>query len=327
MMGGSDPEKLTARVIEATSLAKLENFEVTVVVGGSSPHLESLQKTAARSGLKIEVHNNASNMAELMAAADVAVSAAGSTSWELCLMSLPALLLDVADNQSALAREMQRRGCAIHAGGRTVTAEKLAAELKSMCSSEKLRRSLARNARELVDGNGSQRVVSVLRGELVLQLRRARAEDRRLLWEWANDPEVRAASFSAGPIPWEAHVAWFEEKLGAAEERTPAGSRIFIAEDAEGAPVGQIRFDTRSDGGWEVDVSIAKPMRGRRLAGLLITLGMKLILKQDTKVRVHAFVRPANTASLKAFESAAFRRIGMDQLRGHEAVHLLYEIN
>ncbi len=320
MMGGSDPENLTGRVIEA--LWQFADFEATVVVGGSNPHFTMLQTSALRSGQKITVQRDVSNMAELMAAADLAISAAGSTCWELCLLGLPSLLLDVAPNQTALAKELDRTGCAIHVGNQTVSAENIAVGLEKLLRSHELRQSLSRRSRELVDGNGTGRVVSVLRTDPLgiegLRLRPAQLDDSRSLWEWANDPAVRAASFSSALISWESHVAWFAEKL--AQGR----SLILIAEDDSPTPCGQIRFDVRADGDWEVDVTVAATMRGRGLAGRLIRLGIQVLRKEHHDARVHAFVKPVNEASLKAFEKAGFNRIGVEQIRGNAAIHLIY---
>lgn len=325
MMGGSDPENLTARAIEALTLAGVESLAVTVVIGGSNPHAEILQTRVAESGLKMTVLQDVSNPAELMAAADVAISAAGSTCWELCLLGLPALLIDVADNQTGVAAELERKGCAIHVGNKTVPARKIADELRRLLDSRELRQALALCSRELVDGNGAKRVVSVLRGVPGLRLRPARAEDSRLLWEWANDAEVRAASFSPAAIPWEAHVAWFAEKLRTSETPGEKGSLILIAEDELATPVGQIRFDATTDGGWEVDVSVAAAARGRGLGSALIERGMHELFRSHQGARVHAFVKPQNTASVKAFEDAGFRRAGTVQTRGHIALHLIDE--
>ena len=320
MMGGSDPGNLTARVMDALKLVRVQDLEATVVAGGSNPHFEELEKAASQSGQKITVKRDVTNMAELMAAADAAISAAGSTCWELCLLGLPALLLDVADNQTAIARELDSRGCAIHVGDRTAPVEKIAHHLEQLLHSREQRQSLSQRSRELVDGKGARRVVSVLRGTQSLWLRRARPEDAPLLWQWANDPEVRAASFSSDPIPWETHVAWFAGKLGHRKRL------ILIAEDEEATACGQIRFDG-SDGDWEVDVSIASTMRGRGFASELIGLGVRAIQKEDHVARVHAFVKPANAASVRAFENANFKRKGTEKIRGNAAIHLLYEGN
>jgi UDP-2,4-diacetamido-2,4,6-trideoxy-beta-L-altropyranose hydrolase len=327
VMGGSDPENLTARAIEAVQFANVKGLdrpEVTVVVGGSNPNYAMLENTAARSGLKIEVRKNVSNMAELMAATDITVSAAGSICWELCLVALPALLIDVAPNQTALAEDLDRKGCAVHIGNHTVSAQEIAHQLERLLGSHQLRRSLSERSRELVDGNGASRVVSVIRGtdscgKLDLRLRRAVPDDIRLLWEWANDPETRAASFSSDPISWETHSGWFGKKM--ADDK----SLILIAENEKATPWGQIRFDVRADGDWEVDVSIAPTMRGRGLASWLVKHGVQALLNHRHPLRVHALVRRANVASAKAFERAGFERIGTEQIAGDSALHFIYD--
>jgi len=321
MMGGSDPENLTALAIDALTLARLEGLAATVVVGGSSPHLAAISNSVARSGLNIRVEKDVSNVAKFMAAADVAISAAGSTCWELCLLGLPALLVDVAANQTALAMELDRRGCAVRAGDQTVPVEELADQLKTLVDSRELRQSLSRRSRELVDGNGARRIASILRGTEDWQFRRVRAEDRQLLWEWANDPEVRAASFSRAPIPWETHVAWFSEKFGQGK------SLMLMAEDEEAVPFGQIRFDFRDDGEAELNISLAREKRGCGLGVKVIEAGVRELFASTDCPRVHAFVKPENAASARAFEQATFVRVGTERVRGDDAVHFVYARN
>lgn len=316
-MGGSDPENLTGRVIQALAVVKRADFEVTVVIGGSNPHLETSQSAAGQKG--IWLRKNVSNMAELMAEADVAISAAGSTCWELCLLGLPALLIDLAENQKAVAQDLDRLGCAIHLGDRNnISATRIASQLDRLLESQQLRRSLSQRSRELIDGGGAQRVASILRGG-GLRLRPARQDDARMLWEWANDPEVRAASFSPALIPWETHVTWFEKKL---KDRR---CFMFVAEDEEGESVAQIRFDPTPDGTFEVGISVAKASRGCGLASALIKLGVEAVCNKVGEKRIHAFVMPRNRASIKAFEKAGFRNVGEAEVRGNAASHLVSE--
>ena len=268
MMGGSDPENVTARVIQALGLAGLNDMETTVVVGGSNLNLERLESLVAQARPRITVRSDVSNVAELMAAADVAISAAGSTCWELCAMGLPSLLIDIADNQTNLAKELDQRGCAIRVGDRTVSPERIADRFKQLVGSYDIRRSLSQRSHELVDGGGAMRVVSVLRGAEGITLRCARAEDVRLLWELANDPQVRAASFSSDPIPWETHVEWFAEKSQSSK------SLLLIAEHRGGNPIGQIRFDLNGNEA-ELNISLVKENRGMGLAVPMIKEGLR----------------------------------------------------
>ena len=71
---------------------------------------------------------------------------------------------------------------------------------------------MAQIGRSLVDGEGADRVAMRLIGS-PLRLRPAREDDCRLLWEWANDPETRKASFSSEEILWNDHAAWYAKKL------------------------------------------------------------------------------------------------------------------
>jgi UDP-2,4-diacetamido-2,4,6-trideoxy-beta-L-altropyranose hydrolase len=318
-MGGSDRENLTARVLEALSSHKdghgFEDLEATVVIGGSNPHAASLERYAEASDRQIHLHKDTAQMAEWMAQADLAVSAAGSTCWELCLLGLPSLLVDVAANQTVLARALDRKGCAIHIGSASeFSTEKIADQLDKLVHATQLRQSLSRASRALVDGYGSLRIASILNGEGFF-LRRAASDDSRLLWEWANDPTVRSSSFSPSPIPWETHEAWFAEKLR--QEKC----LILIAEDEQGSPVGQIRFDTRPDGACEVDVSVAPAKRGKGLGEALIRRGVQIVLREKRCLGVHAFVKAENQASRRAFESAGFENLGEEVGNGHSAVH------
>jgi UDP-2,4-diacetamido-2,4,6-trideoxy-beta-L-altropyranose hydrolase len=318
-MGGSDPENVTSLAIQALESVDVPGLEATVVVGGSNPASEVLEEQASRSRKNLSVCRDVSDIAERMAWADVAVAAAGSTCWELCLLGLPAIVIDVASNQSEVAAKLDRLGCAIHLGtAGEISAEKIAGKVDELLRSLELRRSLSWRSRELVDGAGAERVISILRGG-DLQLRRAVERDCRLLWEWANDPEVRAASFSSAPIPWEIHVRWYTERLRG------EWCFMFIAENSAGETMGQIRFDRREDGEFNVGVSVAKASRGRGMAVSLIQAGIKAMFTQAGCARIHALVRPSNTASLRTFESAGFQNIGDEKIGGAAAVHLLYK--
>jgi len=314
-MGGSDPENFTERAIDALNLIEDDNLEATIVAGGSNARADLLERRFAAMGKKIGLCRDISNMAELMAWADVAVSAAGTTCWEICLMGLPALLIDLAENQIAVVKELDRLGCAIHLGGsRDVSAANLAKRLNSLLSSKEDRQAMSLRGRCLVDGRGTKRVVAALRGG-ALRLRPAQESDGRLLWEWANDSGVRAAAFSSAPIPWEQHVLWFTTKM-----KDPA-CRILIAEDGRGQPVGQFRMDWRTREDADIDVSLSSDCRGAGYGPVLIDLGVGIAFAERRAARLHAFVKPENQASRRSFELAGFGELGEERVNGHIAVH------
>jgi len=124
-LGGGDPDNQTLKVINALQEVDEDGLEAVVVVGASNPHFEALQNEAYDSCFPIRLIRNANNMAELMAWADVAVSAGGSTCWELAFMGLPNVILVLADNQRDIAEGLDDLGIAINMGWYAAVSESL----------------------------------------------------------------------------------------------------------------------------------------------------------------------------------------------------------
>jgi UDP-2,4-diacetamido-2,4,6-trideoxy-beta-L-altropyranose hydrolase len=163
-LGGSDPRNTTREVLRALSAIGGRQLEVTVVIGGSNPHSESLQQAAADSPHQIRIVKNVTDMASLMAHAEVAVTGAGTTCWEICLLGLPALLIALAPNELALAADLHRLGAGIHIGNSwEISLEAISGKLESLLDSVQVRTQMSEKARELVDAGGASRVMTFLR--------------------------------------------------------------------------------------------------------------------------------------------------------------------
>ena len=150
-----------------------------------------------------------------------------------------------------------------------------------------------------------------------LRLRPATPDDCRRLWEWANDPLVRAAAFNSALIPWEDHVAWFRRKL------SDAGCAIYLVEDESGRPVGQVRFD-RGAGGMEADLSIAPSHRGQGYGAQALRAACERLASADDAAEVIAYIKPDNQASLRTFTRAGFLSRGAARVKGHEALMMVW---
>ena len=162
-LGGSTPRDLALCVLDALSQIQSAIKTAVFVVGATTEDFDSIKRAAQSLAGRITFVKSATDMAALMMQADVAVSAAGSTCWELCCLGLPSLLVDVAGNQTAEALELDRQGYAKYVGSAaTLDPDRLAQELRELLRSEETRRSLSSKGRELVDGLGAERVVSAL---------------------------------------------------------------------------------------------------------------------------------------------------------------------
>ena len=316
-MGGSDPQNITLQAIEALRSTKIDGIEAAVVAGGSNPHLGSLEE-AIREHRNIRFHKNAANMAELMAWADVAISAAGTICWEMCLLGLPAILIDWAENQRPLARDLDRRGVAIHLGStEDISAERIANKLEWLLLSPDARNTMSNRGRELVDGRGAGRVVSAMLGA-EWRLRRAQPDDVDLLWHWANDSDVRAASFSSEFITHERHREWLTEKL------SDPNSVLLVGLNSDGDPTGVVRYDIDGERAL-ISVSLAKEFRGRGHGKILLELAVEELFRSGRATVIDAHVKPMNEASLRLFTRVGFRRREDGIVSGQPGVHFTLE--
>jgi len=152
-----------------------------------------------------------------------------------------------------------------------------------------------------------------------ITMRRAHGGDCRVLWEWANEPGVRASAFSQQAIGWEEHSAWFQAKL--ADE----SCMILIGEVSDGQPIGQVRINQKPNREAEIDLSVAREFRGAGYGSLLLETALQEVFDSCRITKLHAFIRPENLASARAFEKAGFFKVGEAQVKGNFALHYCRE--
>ena len=158
-LGGSDPDNQTLKVIRALQQVDVDGLEAVVVVGASNPHFQELQSAIGNSRLAIRLVRNVTNIPELMASADVAVSAGGSTCWELSFMGLPAILIVTAENQKGIAAGLGEYGTAINLGWYSnISTDRITYLLKDLLLKNDIRKNMSKKGRGLIDGLGVNRV-------------------------------------------------------------------------------------------------------------------------------------------------------------------------
>lgn len=162
-LGGGDFDNQTLKVIKAIEEVKIDGLEAVIVVGPANPHLKQLQAITKDSRALIQLKVNTTRMAELMTWADAAVTAGGSTCWELAFMGVPALVIILAENQRAVAEGLDERGAVINLGWhRDSSPVRIAQALENLLLNAAKREKMAEISRKLVDGKGIERVLSNL---------------------------------------------------------------------------------------------------------------------------------------------------------------------
>lgn len=307
-LGGYDPHNAISTVIDALKNIR-EPIAITILFGKDDPYIPEVRERIQHALVPFRLESNVANMPKFMAEADIAISAGGTTCYELAFMQLPTMTMVLADNQKMLADAIEDAGLSINLGNyETLERAILTKKITELLLNKRQRSHMATVGRNCVDGQGASRVCMRLTGA-PLRLRPANVDDAKLLWEWANDPVVRASAFSTDPIPWEKHVAWFAQKI-----RDPR-CFIFVAIDADENLIGQVRFDITGDEDAECDVHIARESRGKKYAAPLIDAGVRKLFASTDVRSVSAYIREENEASIRSFKKAGF------SLQGKAYVH------
>ena len=159
-LGGTDVGGVTERVL-CDVLATGLGCDIDVVLGTAAPSLPSVQALTV-SHTNIRLHVDHRDMAALMLEADLAIGAAGTTSWERCCLGLPALTLVLATNQRFIAEQLEAAGA--HRVSPTLGGESFRAALSAIVRDDNARTQMSERAAAVTDGRGAERVCEAMLG-------------------------------------------------------------------------------------------------------------------------------------------------------------------
>ena len=131
-----------------------------------------------------------------------------------------------------------------------------------------------------------------------LSLRKVIKADEVLLYNWANDPDVRKWSFKNKSISLNEHKNWFENKLN------DPNVLIWIFEKHH-SPIGMVRLE-KKDNEVLLNYLIASESRGKGLASEMLIMAMNELKNYWHNIYVIAYTLSRNIPSIKSLEKAGF---------------------
>ena len=165
-MGGSDPTGTIIPIAEALSKLSLD-FTATIVC---TPQWQAGVHKQLSHDSRVSIVEPTSEIHRLYSMADLVVSAAGSSAWEICTLGIPSLLISVADNQQLPLNQISEAKLALTLDRLSTEKDKFVQEIKEslelLILDEKLREELSINSSKHFDGEGKKRVVQSLESRL-----------------------------------------------------------------------------------------------------------------------------------------------------------------
>lgn len=244
-MGGVDIENFTGLILDELRTSSLpHDVNITVLMGRDSPHLCSVKSKASELPYNTSVKVAVENMAEIMTNADIAIGAAGATTWERCCLGLPTIQIIVARNQQFLAETLARQSIV-----------KLIKKIKEipylLKSSSEWMGDCSSLAASICDGMGSHRVFNKMSdrnitlknfGEVNLcNYINLNQHDKNLALSMRNHQEITKWMLNQNRISEEEHFGFIDDLEIKMEQR------YFLVKQ-KGIVIGSINFSKINNG-------------------------------------------------------------------------------
>lgn len=157
--GGADPERIIEKLISRLC-PRWRNITFHFIIGALNTRRHSIEKKAPPNSV---LHVDEKDMSGLMKKCDIAISAAGSTLYELCACGTPTITYAFADNQVIGAGEFDKQGIMVNAGdcrNNPDFIQSIETELNGLMKDMKKRQEFSSRMQTLVDGFGADRLVA-----------------------------------------------------------------------------------------------------------------------------------------------------------------------
>lgn len=287
--GLMDAAALAPRALDALDEAGFKG-EAEVVMGSSAQSRPEVETRV--SGRRDRILTlDAQDMARRLTLADICIGAGGGTAWERCCLGLPTVAVAVADNQRAQVNMLDKVGATIGLSLADAHGIGLSDAIRQVVG---VREKMVTAAASLCDGAGTERVADALECEL----RPLIDSDRELLFQWRDQPHIRAVSHSTAPLDPRGHSSWFER----IRTRSDGIWRIYREGGRDLGFVAAIWTGEVWQWSFYLGETDAMPGAGGRM------LSSFLRLLPDGAI-VEGEVKAQNTASVRLHERLGFNRV------------------
>ena len=155
--GGIDQNNFTGKCLEVLEQIAPLNIEVDVVMPIAGRHQHAIVEIANRNSF-VTLHYHMPSLSKLMAHADLAIGAAGTTSWERLCLGLPSYLISLAKNQLPIAKTLEENGLAVWLGHHDKVTKTVIAKSLEKVFQNGYSENWSTKCRATVDGLGVNRV-------------------------------------------------------------------------------------------------------------------------------------------------------------------------
>lgn len=165
--GGANTHNITSRILDDLSRFSSAPLAIDVVLGKAAAHIDTVRGFVNHinddTRHEAVFHVGVDDMAALMAKADLAVGAAGTSSWERCCLGLPTVMIELAENQKTIAANLRDARAALNLGWHAdLSGDVICRAVTEFYHHPEKLVSMSVNAAKICDGRGVGRLAGVI---------------------------------------------------------------------------------------------------------------------------------------------------------------------
>ncbi|MDZ4677658.1 MAG: UDP-2,4-diacetamido-2,4,6-trideoxy-beta-L-altropyranose hydrolase [Oligoflexia bacterium] len=154
--GGADQAGETTKALRALLELNKPKLTYDIVIGSMNPHSREIQDIMKQLP-QAKLHVQIKNMAELISQADLALGAGGTATWERCFLGLPALTVQVAENQVEMSQALAEKGIIQNLGWhQKVSIDDWRSQIRWAVDNPQELKNMSDRAFEIMGSDGSQ---------------------------------------------------------------------------------------------------------------------------------------------------------------------------
>ena len=305
-LGGVDRDNMTSKVLDGLAMAALPvDSEITVVLGPTAPWKNSIKALIEKMPVPTKLLVGVKDMADLMLDADLAIGAAGSSSLERCCLGLPSLMVVVADNQTSIARELERSNAVkLLSTDPTELNNLICNFFQSKVLTYELEKMSAASA-NILNGDGVQSVLAKMTESSFYRVRVASEGDAERVFEWRYSSISGEKYYLRNKSPnYNDHLSWFQSAL-------KEDSRTLLIVMIGNIPIAHVRLDVVLDNPYKerVSICVSPEIKKQGQSAEILYVALKQVNRFMEKEFI-ADVHRDHIASKRLFLSLGFKKVG-----------------
>ncbi|MEW6983220.1 UDP-2,4-diacetamido-2,4,6-trideoxy-beta-L-altropyranose hydrolase [Colwelliaceae bacterium 6471] len=302
--GTSDPKEHVLLTLAALQMwPEYHNYHWTILLSEQAKHFNKVSSAVLQDFPDIKLSKFEADMAEFLSQFDLVIGANGINSFERCVLGIPAITLNAADNQQENAQTLSKLNAILVVDEQPEALEKaMINAIEKIIHTPKLYQQMQQSALKVCDHLGIERIIkSILSMRLRAKLISATQQQLNILYDWQTSPQTRQFSRNPKPPTIEEHTQWYNALL------KDSNRQLYFVEQAN-TLVAMVRIDfNQHTKNYENEISIIVSPSARNQG--IGQLALQLIRQRYNHLSLSAYIQNEHKRSIKLFEQCGYKNV------------------